>query len=135
MAPSNLTYLPHVANLIGTIFIGFGMTAILRPTDALTFFEYHALPTNASDQKMVHSLLAVYGVRDIFMGLAIYMSSWTGTRKSLGWMLILASAVAFADGYITLGTEGNVKGEWNHWGYAPVLTGLGAMLVGVFDGR
>lgn len=82
---------------------------------------------------MVDSLLAIYGIRDIFMGGALYAAAFTGTRKSLGWTLILASAVAYGDGYITLVANGT--GQWGHWGYAPLLTGLGAVLVGVFDER
>ncbi|KAK0611240.1 putative integral membrane protein [Immersiella caudata] len=121
MAPSPLYLAAHA---FATIFIGFGINAILNPTNALTFFEW-APPSSPSDAQLVNSLLAVYGVRDIFMGLAIYASAWCGTKKSLGWTLIAASAVAAADGYVCYGYG---KGEWNHWGYAPVITVVGGLL-------
>lgn len=132
MAPlSQLAALPYIANIIGTIFVAAGINAILRPTDALTYFEYHTPPTGAKDRQMVDSLLAIYGVRDIFMGFSIYAATLTGTKKSLGWTLVFASAVAFADGVITKSANGT--GEWGHWSYAPVLTVVGSFLVGLFD--
>ncbi|EAW15039.1 DUF4267 domain-containing protein [Aspergillus clavatus NRRL 1] len=123
---SQSSSLQLVSSLFGTIFIGFGVNAIFRPTHALTFFELTP-PTTASDRRIVDSLMAIYGVRDIFMGLAIYAAAFFGTRKSLGWILIAASAVAFADGAVcwSLGA-----GEWNHWGYAPAITIVGALLLG-----
>lgn len=131
MAPSNSPALHIAANAFGTIFIGFGINAILRPENALSFFEF-APPASPTDNAMVDSLMAVYGVRDIFMGLAIYTASWFGTKKGLGWTLVAASAVAFADGAVCWG---HGMGEWNHWGYAPVITGVGSLLLGVADGR
>lgn len=64
------------------------------------------------------------------MGLAIYAASFCGTRQSFGWTLIAASAVAFADGIVCWMWG---KGEWGHWGYAPVITVVGGALVGLFD--
>jgi len=128
MAPASLTALHLAAHAFATIFIGFGINAVLRPANALTFFEWTA-PVATADAQLVDSLLAVYGVRDVFMGLAIYASAFWGTNKSLGWTLIAASAVAAADGYICY-TYGN--GQWNHWGYAPMITIVGSLLAGLF---
>lgn len=64
------------------------------------------------------------------MGLAINIAAYYGQRKAAGWILIAASAVAFADGVVCY-MHG--KGEWNHWGYAPMLTVVGSVLVGVLD--
>lgn len=61
------------------------------------------------------------------MGLTIYAAGFLGTRKSLGWTLIATSAVAFADGAVCW-SQGH--GQWNHWGYAPVLAIIGGLLVG-----
>lgn len=41
--------------------------------------------------------------------------------------------MAFVDGWVTKTYAGH--GEWGHWGYAPVLTGLGAVFLGLFDGK
>ena len=93
MAPSQSSALQLAAHAFATIFVGFGVNAILRPSHALTFFEF-APPASPADARMVDSLMAVYGARDIFMGLAIYAAALFGTKKSLGWTLIASSGVA-----------------------------------------
>lgn len=64
------------------------------------------------------------------MGIAIYSAALFGTKKSLAWTLIAASGVAFADGAVCF-SFGN--GHWNHWGYAPIITAVGSLLLGVWD--
>ena len=61
------------------------------------------------------------------MGLAIYVVAYLGGRHTLGWVMLLASAVAFADGAVCKMMVGN--GEWNHWVYAPVVGVLGGFMV------
>lgn len=129
MAPSQFAALQLAAHAFATIFVGFGVNALLRPANALTFFEF-APPAGSADAQMVDSLLAVYGVRDIFMGAAIYSAAFWGTNKSLGWTLVAASAVAVADGLVCYS---HGQGEWNHWGYAPAVAVVGAVLTGLFD--
>jgi hypothetical protein len=114
---------------LATVGVGFGINAILRPENALTLFEWDP-PTTKADLEVVNSLLAVYGVRDIFMGLALYSAALWGTRKSLGWTLIASGGVALADGYICY-LHGH--GQWNHWTYMPIVAGVGALLTGIFD--
>jgi Domain of unknown function (DUF4267) len=121
--------LQFAAHAFATIFVGFGINAILRSDQALTFFQFEP-PIGAADHKMVNSLMAVYGVRDIFMGLAIYAAGYFGTRQALGWTLIAASAVAFADGAVCW-THG--AGQWNHWACAPVIAVVGSLILGMFD--
>jgi len=65
------------------------------------------------------------------MGVAIYAAAYFGDRKTLGSILIAGSAVAFADGAVCRVQVG--KGEWNHWSYAPVLTVVGGLLLGILD--
>ena len=122
MAPSPLLLAAHA---FATIFTAFGINAILRPSHALTFFEFSP-PASTADAKLVDSLMAVYGARDIFMGLAIYAAAFFGTKKSLGWTLIAASGVAVADGLVCYS---HGQGEWNHWGYAPMITVVGSLLL------
>ena len=76
--------------------------------------------------------MIIYGVRDVFWGFAIHIAAYFGSRKTLGWILIAGSGIAYADGVICK-MEG--KGEWNHWGYAPILTVVGALALGVMDKR
>ena len=129
MAISQSPFLNLAASVFATIFVGFGVNAILRPDNALTFFEWEA-PTAASDKSLVDNLMVIYGVRDIFMGLAMYSAAYFGNRKALGLILIAGSGVAFADGVVCW-NQG--KGEWNHWGYAPMLTVVGSLLLGILD--
>ena len=133
MATSSFSQSPSLriaASVFATIFVGFGLNGILRPRNALEFFEFDP-PASAADQKLVDSLMIIYGARDIFMGLAIYSAAYFGNRKSLGWILIAVSGVAFVDGAVCRAQVG--KGEWNHWSYAPILTAVGSVLLGVLD--
>ncbi|CAF9907143.1 MAG: hypothetical protein HETSPECPRED_007050 [Heterodermia speciosa] len=133
MSTSKLSQSPNLriaASIIGTIFLGFGIKFSLQPRSALGFFEFH-VPALASDRRLAESLIVLYAVRDIFMGLAIYAATYFGDRRALGWILIAGGGVAFVDGAVCRGQVG--KGEWSHWGYAPMLEIVGAMLLGVLD--
>lgn len=130
---SNLSRSPLLgiaASLFATIFVGFGINAILQPQHALTFFELKP-PSLPADRQLVDALMVIYGARDLFMGLAIYATVYYGTRKALGSILVAASGVAFVDGAVCWAHVGN--GHWNHWGYAPVITITGSLLLGVLD--
>jgi hypothetical protein len=66
MAASKLsqsTALRIAANVFGTIFVGFGVNAIIRPHHALTFFEFAPAADTLSDRALVESLMVIYGVR------------------------------------------------------------------------
>lgn len=117
------------ATAIATTCIAFGINAILRPDHALTFFEWEA-PTSPTEKRVVDDLLAVYGIRDIFMGLAVYATAFLGSRKALGWILIAIGGVALGDGAICWA---HGHGQWGHWGYAPVAALVGALMTGVLD--
>ena len=114
------------STVFGTTFIGFGLNAILRPENALSFFELD-YPTTVAEQSLVDKLLIVYGARDVFMGLVIYITAYYGSRQPLGWTLLAASGVAYVDGVVCWV---NGHGEWNHWGYAPMLSVVGLLLLG-----
>ncbi len=133
MATSSFSQSPYLriaASVFATILLGFGINGILRPRNALEFFEFEA-PASASDQKLVDNLMVLYGARDLFMGLAMYSAAYFGDRKTLGWILIAGSGVAVVDGAVCRAQIG--KGEWNHWKYAPVLAAVGSVLLGVLD--
>ena len=119
-----------LANLFGTITLGYGINAIMRPQNALEPFELNALAATA-DKKLIEALMIIYGTRDIFIGLSFYSAAYFGTRKALGWTLIAFSAVAFVDGIVCKAYVS--AGEWNHWGYAPVVAIVGSVLAGVLD--
>ncbi|KAF1992337.1 hypothetical protein K402DRAFT_416010 [Aulographum hederae CBS 113979] len=130
MPVSQSTSLIIIAYVFATVLIGFGINPIVQPDVALSFFEMQ-MPASAADRKLVEALLQVYGARDVFMGLAIGISAYAGHRRILGWVLLATSFVAIADGVITKGYAGT--GEWNHWGYAPMVAINGGLLLGILD--
>lgn len=127
---SQSRYLSIIANIFGTIWVGFGVNAILRPLNAFSIFEFE-LPSSAADQRLIESLMIIYGARDIFMGLAVYFTAYFGSRKACGWTLITGAAVAGVDGLVSIRQIGD--GQWNHWGYAPMIFVVGALFAGVLD--
>jgi len=128
MAISQSFLLVIASTIFGTIFIAGGVNAILRPEHALSFFEL-SYPSVPSLRPVIDALMLVYGVRDIFMGLAMYATAYFDNKEALGWIVIAGSAVAFADGIACKVYVG--KGEWGHWGYAPMLTVVGGLLAGI----
>lgn len=113
--------LPSISSLFGAIPIGFGINAFLRPDNAVTFFNNSSMPTINAD--LVQALIMIYGARDIFMGIAIWATAYYGSRRALGWTLLAGGFNAFIDGLAMQKFLGG--GEWDHWGYAPVLVILG----------
>ncbi|ORY08506.1 hypothetical protein BCR34DRAFT_666020 [Clohesyomyces aquaticus] len=127
--PSPLHY---TSLLLATTFLFFGINAVLRPLHALTFFSLSSTPTiSPDDLSLISAITVVYGARDIFIACAIYAAAIFGRGKSgdkvLGWILIAAAAQAGADGAVCRWMVG--EGEWAHWGYAPVVAGVGGLLV------
>lgn len=118
------------STVFATIFIAAGINAILRPEHALTFFEFEYPSTLSPAKDVVDALMLVYGIRDIFMGVAMYAAAWHGNRKTLGWIVFVGGIVAVADGIACRGKGANGKAEWGHWGYAPMLIVVGGLLVG-----
>lgn len=111
-----------VAYLFASMFVGFGINAMVRIEHGLSLLELSP-PITPADRNTVDALMMIYGVRDIFMGLALFAAALFGTRKTLGWTLIAAGSVAFVDGAVC---KMYSSGEWSHWSYAPVvaLTGV-----------
>ena len=129
---SHSPYLRVVASLFGTIFAGYGVNGFLRPSAALEVFLL-PVPSSAVDQSTAHSLVYLYSIKEFLIASAIYATAWYGDRKSLGWICIASSLAAVGDGLVCKNFPG--EGEWNHWGYAPVLTVVGLLLLGVADGK
>lgn len=73
--------------------------------------------------------MVLYGAKDIFIAAAIFASTWFGTKKSAGLVLVAASACAGVDGFV-VGKEAGT-GEWNHWGYGSAMGALGLAMMGV----
>ena len=140
MVLSTLPYLELAASFYATIFVGFGFLWFINPPKALSFFElpYPEVSTKSPEKrayadakKTMDAFSVVYGVRDIYMGAAIYAAALCGTRQALGWIVIAAACVAATDGAVCKFMVG--KGEMNHWSYAPVMAVLGGTMLGAFD--
>ncbi|KAF2191554.1 hypothetical protein K469DRAFT_720609 [Zopfia rhizophila CBS 207.26] len=119
-------YLRIAASVFATIWLCFGINGILRPRSALEVFEFDP-PASTADKKLVDNLMVLYGARDVFMGLAVYATAFFGSRKALGMILLAGSGVAFVDGAVCIAQIGT--GQWNHWGYAPVVAAVGGLLL------
>ena len=143
MMLSTLPYLELVASFYATIFVGFGILYFVNAPKGLSFFEL-PYPQNSSSskdpstnkaladaKKTLDAFSVAYGVRDMFMGAAIYAAALCGTRQALGWIVVAAGSVAAADGAVCKFMVG--KGEMNHWSYAPVLIVLGGVMLGALD--
>ncbi|KAH7333101.1 hypothetical protein BKA65DRAFT_39760 [Rhexocercosporidium sp. MPI-PUGE-AT-0058] len=78
MPISHSPTLPFLSTLIATIFISFGLNALIRPLHALSFFELYPSSTTPTthDAKLLTALLAIYGIRNIFMGVAISIAAY-----------------------------------------------------------
>lgn len=129
MPASTSTILGLAANVFGATFVAFGINAILRPEHALSFFHFADLRT-PGDQKLIDYLMIVYGVRDVFMGAAIWLTLYFGSRKALGGVLVGCGGVAFVDGVVC---KLHGFGEWDHWGYAPMVAAVGLVSFGILD--
>lgn len=116
---------------LATLFIGFGVNAMLRPRAGLEIFEFE-YPKSPKDQKLIDGLMLIYGVRDIFMGVTTLAAWYYGAKEVFAYSLIAGSVVALVDGVANKAVLG--YGQGKHWGYAPVLTIVGAILLGVVDG-
>jgi hypothetical protein len=81
---------------------------------------------------MVSRLMIIYGVRAIFMGLAVYAASYFRARKVLGSMLILSGCIGLADGMVCKLVG---KGQWDHSGLALLASLLGVIVLGAFDAK
>lgn len=121
----------HVGAALSTLSIGFGINAVFRPRAGFEVFEFE-YPKAAKEQKLVDGLMLIYGIRDVFMGVVLLAAYYYGAREVFGWSLIASSAVAFVDGVANQAVLGYGAGK--HWGYAPVLTVVGSILLGAVDG-
>lgn len=120
----------HAGALFASIFLGFGVNAILRPRAGFEQFEFK-YPAKAEDRKLIDGLMLIYGIRNVCMGFSMLAAWYFGAREVLGYSLIAGSVVAFVDGIANRAVLGYGQGQ--HWSYAPMLTILGAILLGAVD--
>lgn len=139
MAPSFVSsqspYLRHLAGVTGVVPLLLGLRGFINPHFALDLLKF-PLPSTATSEglasvTMAENLLLLWAARAIFMG-GIILTSWaTRNTNLLGVSMILASFVAFADGYATWLQLG--EGQWSHWSIIPIILPTGFGLLGLFD--
>lgn len=107
--------------LISAIPFGFGVNYWLRPDNAVTWFNNSSMPM--VNNELIHALVMVLGARNILWGIATFVTAYYGNKKAQGWVMVVGGANAFVDGLACKMHLGG--GEWDHWGYAPMLLFLG----------
>jgi hypothetical protein len=116
-----------LCTLSGLIPLTYGLLAFVRPAEILQSCFGLSYPSLPSDVATVDALMAIYGARDVFMGIAIIAAGMYRTRKVLGWIILALSGVAAVDGWVCVVAK--TGAEWTHWGYAPVMAVFGAWLL------
>lgn len=123
MTISQSSFIPFVSTIFAAIITAFGVNAFIRPEHALSMFEFD-YPTSPDARQLIDYLMIIYGVRDIFIGVALLSATFSGSRKVLGWNLLGFAGAAFADGLVC---KMNGHGECNHWGYGSIVAILGLL--------
>jgi hypothetical protein len=121
--------LPYISTLFGLIFLGFGLTYMLYPRTGYSLFGFSSTPTNSADLEILNRVMVLFGAKDLFMAAAILASTWFGTRRSAGLVLVAGAACAGVDGYV-VGQEAGTN-EWNHWGYGSMMGVFGLVMAGL----
>jgi hypothetical protein len=129
MPLSNHPVIKYVSTLFSVIFLGFGMTYMLYPRTGYSLYGFSNTPSTPHDWAVTERIMVLYGAKDLFIAAAVFASTWFGTRKSAGMILIAGGACAGVDGWVVKGESGT--GEWNHWGYGSAMMGLGAVMMGL----
>ncbi|CAO2648365.1 Nn.00g076320.m01.CDS01 [Neocucurbitaria sp. VM-36] len=91
--------LPYLSSFFGTIFLGFGVTYILYPQTGYSLYGFSSSPTTPADWAVMERVMILYGAKDLFLGAAILASTWYGTRKSAG-LILMAANVGLASHHV-----------------------------------
>lgn len=134
-----LFYLGYGCSLLS---IYFGINAMIRPANALSWFELHPpaatspldaiAPGTSTGKELYNLLMPVYGSRNVQAGLVMAVAAWCRHSTILGASIVGFAGAAVVDGWACwMGGQG----EWNHWCYVPQLAVLGSLLLGIADGK
>lgn len=129
MGLSRHPILPYLSTFFGTIFLGFGLTYIFSPRTGFSLFSFASTPTTPADWALMERIMVLYGAKDVFIAASILASTWCGTRRSAGLVMLAAAGCAGVDGWVVKREAGT--GEWNHWGYGLVMGAVGCVMAGV----
>ena len=118
-----------LSTLFSLIFLVIGLTYILSPRTGFALYGFSTTPTTPSDWALMQRIMILYGAKDVFVGVAIAATTWFGTRRSAGVVLVAAGLCAGVDGGVVKSEAG--KGAGNHWGYGGFMGVLGGVVGGV----
>ena len=130
------TYIPYLANAAAIIAIfpaAIGTVALTRPDLALRLIDFPD-PPEKDKKVLTHGLMQYVGARGVAVGLTTLAIWWYGRGTEIGTKLLGVAQlgltfVVSVDGLVSRKVIG--KGEWNHWGFAPVSLGIGVGLLGL----
>lgn len=121
-----------IAYLFAICSFGYGVNAILNPVFALSFFGFDYPRQFEPNKSAIDALMLIYGIRDIYMGLAMLAAAYYGHSEIMGWLTLATGGIAVSDGAICYYIAGT--GQWNHWTLSPVIFIVAAAFLGAFDG-
>ncbi|KAK5114526.1 hypothetical protein LTR62_002461 [Meristemomyces frigidus] len=124
-------YLLTAGALLSCFPILLGIAVLLRPSLGLQIWHFTS-PTTPKDTQLVLSLFRLFAIREFFLGTTILTCWVLGKPEVMGWLLLGVMPVVAVDGIVQTAQTGG--GEWRHWGFVPVLVGLGMGLLGGWEG-
>ncbi|KAF2028613.1 hypothetical protein EK21DRAFT_38014, partial [Setomelanomma holmii] len=80
--------LPIISSFFGIVCLGFGITYMLYPQIGYSLYGFSSAPKSSSEWKIMERIMILYGAKDVFIAAAIFASTWFGTRRSAGLILI-----------------------------------------------
>jgi hypothetical protein len=104
-----------------------GLYGLLRPGGALAMLGFPIQPHKSNEQNVSLSLVRMYAVRQVAMGLTCLALWWAGEHRWMGILMLICTPVAGIDGLA--GRWLNDGKDWGHWGFMPVLMVLAAGLL------
>lgn len=124
-------FISHCGLALAMLPAVFGTNALLRPEAALFSAFNFPLTKEPQARDVTKSLVRVYGVRNISVSYLLVLIWSTGDDRLKARGLLAGLAICLGDGFISRQLIG--RGEWNHWSFTPIISGICAALLGWFD--
>ncbi|KAK2606479.1 hypothetical protein QQS21_003172 [Conoideocrella luteorostrata] len=121
MSYTSQTLIHRGTLVFGTLPVFLGLNALIRPEAALKAIDF-PIPPDGKAQETVFSIIRFYGIRNIAIGYSTILIGIAGNRRLLALNLIGGLAISLVDGFVIKSLRG--RGQWKHWGFAPLVLGL-----------
>lgn len=126
LSRNRASILYSAAGLLGGLPMFMSLTAVARPDQGLAMLDF-TQPKDPEARKLSNSLVRLLALRELVMSLMTLAVWFRGDRKTLGWMIILATILPVTDGLVSLQQIGT--GFLKHFMSAPIMAGLGTALL------